>query len=216
MVWVPHFYNFGGNESVDTNRTENPDPAPFSDENAIISSPLKIEAYAYESPGSYPKGTEIAGISWNDSYFDVRINLLNNADAIIQELDLILELDTNIAGVGQTTNVLSFAASPYPEIPSVWLEGKDEKGKNTSVPIKPIGQAISKMYRIYISKLLPASKLALVVASIALNSAPLGTLPEKLFAPRQKPKWLNISGTYELTRTKPSTRLHVTEHLPIQ
>jgi hypothetical protein len=179
----------------------------YADEN----SPLRIKAFAYEGNANYPAGTVIAGIPWNNNYVDVRVGMYNGSGITIRDLDLFIQLDTHIASIGQITNVPDLFISPFSTTPSVWLEGSDDNNQDVAVPVLPVGPITSPIYRLYCPRLLSKSEVSLVIASLALNPAKDGFLPQQLFAPRRLPKVINFQGAYIGSNDDSPVRYHVLE-----
>lgn len=179
----------------------------YADEN----SPLRTKAFAYEGNANYPEGTVIAGIPWNNTYVDVRVRMYNGSGITIRDLDLFIQLDTHIAAIGQITNVPDLFISSFSETVSVWLEGSDDTNQDVALPVVPVGPIISPIYRLYCPRLLFNGEISLVIASIALNPAKDGFLPQQLFAPRRLPKVINLQGAYIGSNDDSLVRYHVLE-----
>jgi hypothetical protein len=148
----------------------------------------------------YVEGTLLAGIVWQKQYVDVRVDIANVAIAI-SNLDLLVDLDTSIAGVGQISQFPGFTAFPDSSPPPAWLQGTDSQGKPVSVPMVPMPGTMNTapIYRVHCSSVFANTVIHLVIASIALNQAENGALPQQLFAPRRSPRLIKIKGTYETT-----------------
>ncbi len=160
----------------------------------------KVDAYI--QPGSsnpYPPQTILGGIVWDDKYVDVRLDIGVGAVAI-QNLDFEVALDTSIAGIGQISQFAGVTSFPDGrQMPSVSLEGTDDKGEPITVPLVPTqGLAqIAPRYRVHCNALYSNTALHLVIASVALNQATQGRLPEQLFAPKRSPHLIKLKGTFE-------------------
>lgn len=187
----------------------------MQDVEADQNSPLKINSYIAPGEANYPPGTNIAGIQWEKNYIDVRLNVRNEGTTAAQNIDLFVEFDTSIAAMGQLSNVpdVNFSTG---EMPAVWLEGTDDQENAVTNPVVPVGQTISPVYRIFCPKLLAGEALKLVVASMALNPGEKGKLPQQLFAPRRKPQWVRVRGTYEMAEAKPPRRFHLNRPLKLR
>lgn len=166
---------------------------------------VRLDAYlqpGYSNP--YPPQTILGGIIWDDKYVDVRLDIGLGATAI-QNLDLEVALDTSIAGIGQISQFPGVTSFPTgAEMPPVSLEGADEKGKAVTIPIVPTqGLAqIAGSYRVHCNMLYSNTVLHLVLASVALNQATKGKLPQQLFAPRTVPRLVKVKGTFEVSSQK--------------
>jgi hypothetical protein len=160
-------------------------------------SPPGIRAYLQPN-GPYEAGIMLGGIVWQSNYVDVRLDVsAGSTDA--QNVDLIIELDTSIAGVGQLSQFEGITAFPANQTPPVWLEGTTPDGKPSSVPVVPApGMAqIVPAYRIRCSNIFSNTTAHFVIASIALNPAINGQLPKQLFAARRNPQAIRVVGTFE-------------------
>ena len=130
---------------------------------------------------------------------DVRLNISIGSLAV-RNLDFEVTLDTSIAGIGQISQFAGVTSFPYGgEMPAISLEGKDNKGAAVTVPLVPTqGLAqIAPRYRVHCDALYSNTVLHLIIASIALNQATQGRLPERLFAPKRTPRVINLKGTFE-------------------
>jgi hypothetical protein len=179
-------------------------------ENAVAGNngPLTFQAAAYRG-AQYPPGTKVGGIDWKEQFSDVRLDLRNPSEVDVEEIDLLIQTDQSIAGVGQITNIPNVVASPHGETPSFWLEGNDEHGSAVSLPVTPAGTVMTGVWRLYCPKLLRGSELRLTIAAISLNPAIGGRLPDKLFAPRTVPTWIRIAGRYQTSTSTPPRRLQI-------
>lgn len=176
-------------------------------------SPLSFSAYIAPGDENYRAGTDIAGIQWNDHYVDVRLSIRNGDATAAQNIDLFVELDTSIAAMGQLSNVpdVNFSTG---EMPAAWLEGTDEEGKPVTIPIVPVGDTITPVYRVSCPKLLGGANINLLLVSVALNPPEGAKLPKKLFPPRRKPAWVRLRGTYEMPEGHPPRRYRVVANIP--
>lgn len=176
-------------------------------------SPLSFNAYIAPGDENYRAGTDIADIQWNDHYVDVRLSIRNEDATTTQNIDLFVRFDTSIAAIRQLSNVpdVTFSAG---ETPPAWLEGTDEEGKPVTIPIVPIGDTIAPVYRVSCPKLLGGANINLLLASVALNPPEGAKLPKKLFAPRRKPAWVRLHGTYEMPEAHPPRRYRVVANIP--
>ncbi len=167
-------------------------------------SPLvpSVNVDAYIQPGSsnpYPPQTILGGIVWNDNYIDVRLDIGLGATAL-RNVDFSVSLDTSIAGIGQISQFPGVTSFPNGrEMPAVSLEGTDDKGKPITVPVVPTqGLAqIAPRYRVHCNALYSNTVLHLIIASVAVNQATQGMLPERLFAPKRTPHVIKVKGTFE-------------------
>ena len=154
---------------------------------------------AYLQPKQpYPDGTLIGGISWLSHYVDVRLDAANGP-VQIKDLDFSVQLDTSIAGVGQISQFQGVTAFPNSEPPAAWLQGTDNKGQPTSIPIAPTPGLMrsSAVYRVHCSDVFANTVVHFVIASIALNQPTAGGgLPQHLFAPRRAPEAIRLRGSY--------------------
>ena len=127
--------------------------------------------------GRLPDG--FAGIRWNFNYVDVRLNVTDTSNIDLYALDLLVSMDTSIAGVGQATDVSSvtFRMPPLP-FQSLSANLSDENLKPITLPASPSWQtgAIMPAARVYCEKLLAGETVELVFASVALNP-PSGSGP---------------------------------------
>ncbi len=175
---------------------------------AVLSAPsLKVDAYI--QPGSsnpYPLQATVGGITWNDNYVDVRLDVGVGPDAV-QNLDFEVALDTNIAGIGQIsqfTGVTSFPSDTGKPSMSFSLIGTDEKGKPVTIPVVPtkgLAQIVG-VYRVHCDALYGNTVLHLVIAAASLNPPDQGRLPKQLFAARKIPHSIQLRGTYEVASKK--------------
>ncbi len=176
-------------------------------------SPLSFNAYIAPGDENYRAGTDIADIQWNDHYVDVRLSIRNEDATAAQNIDLFVRFDTSIAAIRQLSNVpdVTFSAG---ETPPAWLEGTDEEGKPVTIPIVPVGDTITPVYRVSCPKLLGGANINLILASVALNPPEGVKLPKKLFAPRRKPAWVQLHGIYEMPEAHPPRRYRVVANIP--
>lgn len=133
---------------------------------------------------------------------DVRLDLVNGPTQI-KDLDLSVQLDTDIAVAGQISQFDGVTIFPDKEPPPAWLEGFDANGQPTSVPVVP---ALGKMrsapiYRVHCQEILANTVVHFVIASIAFNRPTAnGQLPKQLFAPRRAPQEIRVKGRYAVQR----------------
>jgi hypothetical protein len=148
-----------------------------------------------EAPYDIPM---LAGIALQKDYVDVRVDLINGAISI-QNLDLLVGLDTSIAGIGQLSQFQGVTSFPAGSQPAMWLEGTDLQGNPNSIPIAPTPGMMSAapVYRVHCSEVFANTIVHLVVASIAVNPVENGQLPKQLFAPRRPPRMIKVKGKYE-------------------
>jgi hypothetical protein len=158
-----------------------------------------VSLIAYLQPGQpYPDGTIVGGISWLTRYVDVRLDVVNGPTQI-KDLDLSVQLDTDIAAIGQISQFQGVTAFPDNDPSAAWLEGTDANGEPMSVPIVPAAGKMrsSPVYRVHCSEVLANTVVHLVIASIAFNRPTVsGQLPERLFAPRRAPREIRVKGRY--------------------
>lgn len=160
---------------------------------------LEFSAYIQPSDSPYPDGLIIGGIPWKMQYVDVRLDI-SIGPRDIQNLDLLIGLDTSIANVGQISQFPGITAFPATEMPPVWLEGANEKGDSIAIPVTPSpGMArIYTVYRVRGSSLFSNTALRLVIASVSLNPpTAAGGIPQQLFAPRRAPRTIKIEGSFQ-------------------
>lgn len=152
----------------------------------------------YLAPNApYPSGTPMGGIIWEKQYFDVRLDVVNGPIEI-KDMDLVIELDTSIAGIGQISQFPGVTAFPANAPPAMWLDGTDENGANISIPAVPVPGAaqIASAYRVHCASIFANTTVHLVIASVALNPPVGGSLPKQLFASRRAPKLIHVKGAY--------------------
>jgi len=171
---------------------------------ATPDTPISFRAVAFEQIGTYPKGTEIAGIKWDPTYADVRVNLTNTSPNPLSSVDLRMSLDSTMAimAISQISALPYFYASPDGEVPALWLKGREESGKPVTIPVVPSAPGFGNTFRVYCSTLLPGAVLQLVLAA---KSIPAG-LPRSSHASPKIPRSIKVSGTYEQQLPKPLTR----------
>jgi hypothetical protein len=155
---------------------------------------------AHVQPGPYPEDFAFAGIVWRKEYSDVRLDISIDK-AAIRDLDLVVALDTTIAGIGQITQFPGVTAFPVEgNISAFTLEGTDEKGNKVAIPISPTPGNLSAApkYRVHCTEIFANTVLRLAIASIALNPPnPDGSLPSQLFALRRDPQSIRLEGSYK-------------------
>jgi hypothetical protein len=160
---------------------------------------VKFDAYILPTDPPYAPETKIGGITWDKHYSDVRLDI-TNGPVLIQNVDLSIRLDIQIAAVGQISEFPGVTIFPADEMPAIWLEGTDEKGQPITVPIVPTPSNMvgSVVYRVHCDKLFSGATLHLVIATVAMNPMTAkGEMPDQLFAPKRAPRKIQVKGTYE-------------------
>ena len=161
-------------------------------------SALLFRSYVHEA--NYRSGTNLEGIEWQDEFVDVRLDIQNTVGIPIQNLDMQLQLDTSIFGMGQLSRFqdVEWSAETFGMIPPS-LAGEDKSGNPISVPIVPLSgmQIGAKVYRLRCGRITPGSIIQLVIASVAVNPMTPGNMPERMFAPKRNPEWIAVRGSYE-------------------
>jgi hypothetical protein len=144
------------------------------------------------SPSPFPEGYSFAGMKWYSNDVDVRLDISNGA-IDIQNVDFTIQMDTEIAGVGQITNfqgVTVFSGGPS-ILQATILDSKTKKLITTPFPQ---GIGIAPTYRVQCLNVLANTVVRFSIASVAVNPPVKG---QNLLAPRRLPRLININGTYE-------------------
>jgi hypothetical protein len=164
----------------------------------FAAAPLLFPATANKGD-KYPVGFDLAGIKWQKSYSDVRIDLRNPTSHDYKNVDLSIYTDLQIAQVGQITDIPNVSYFPQSTLEAqVNLEGKDKRGHKTSIPVVPQkGMAQSnQIYRVLIDKLPKKSTVKLVLAVVRINPMVNGKMPQTLFSADSVPAWIAVKGDY--------------------
>ena len=186
---------------------------PLRDVQADASRPVRITTYiASESP--YSEGTLVAGITWRESYFDVRLDLLNATDKPVEDVNLVVQLDTAIAGVAQLTDVPGLTATAV-EGDIVPLTIGNDKETMPIIPTKGPDAQLAPAYRIAVPRLAAGVAAHLLIASAATNPCEAdGRMPAHLFAPRRRPIAVTMTGDYTVADPSDTQRVHIRTALP--
>ncbi len=174
---------------------------------------VRITTYiANESP--YSDGTLVAGITWRESYFDVRLDLLNATDKPVEDMNLVVQLDTSIAGVAQLTDVPGLTATAV-EGNIVPLTVGNDKETMPIIPMKGPDVHLAPAYRIAVPRLAAGVAAHLLIASVNVNPLEAdGRMPEHLFALRRRPIAVKLTGNYMVADPSDAQRVHVKTTLP--
>ncbi len=145
----------------------------------------------------YPENMPFAGIIWHGFYRDVRLDIVNGP-ADVRDVDFLVQLDTSIAGIGQVTQFPNIMFFPAKDSPQLWVSGANLDGTPVSMPVVPVPGAMqtAPVYRVHCNSLLANTSVHLTIASVVLNQAISGKMPDKLFGERRSPKQIRAKGTY--------------------
>jgi len=183
-------------------------PTPSAAQQEHSTPNVITHAYLGPTDAPYPKGTILGGISWEERYTDVRLDIANGP-VPIRNLDLTIGLDTHIEAIGQLSGLPNVTLLPFTSAPGIWLGGTDAKGNRVNYPLTLAvsGPAGSPQYRIHCSDIFRDSTLQLVIAAVVVNApSPKGELPNQLFGPKRAPQLIQIKGTYETSGVDGTSR----------
>lgn len=162
-------------------------------------SALKFTPFIF-GDANYAIGMEFGGIKWRKEFVDVRLGVSSQVSVPLHNIDLKVQLDTTIAGIGQLTK---FDLQFIPTLPmtALAIQVIDEGGKRETIPIAPPPDGFTltspSIYRIHLETLPPDSVVNIIIASVAMNPPVSGKLPNEMFAPKRNPEWISIKGYYE-------------------
>jgi hypothetical protein len=71
----------------------------------MISEPGAMSIMAAPRTTDYPVGTRIAGILWNRKYSELRVRIGNYTSSDFDNMDILLQPDGPVAGIGQITDI---------------------------------------------------------------------------------------------------------------
>jgi len=122
-----------------------------------------LSVMAFTGTGTYKKGTIVAGISWIDSFSEMRVSIGNTSSSDCQDVDILLRPDEPVAGIGQATNIpnVSFVINSSITVPPPQLVTLPS-GETKSVQVFSL--AFNRGYRVRCDKLPKRSHLDVVMA----------------------------------------------------
>jgi hypothetical protein len=158
------------------------------------SAPVEISTFPAE--GNYAPDTEIAGIKWNPSFYDLRIILTNKSTENYSDLEILLRTDLFIHDVGAidefskcTSGVESFARD-------LSITAKDAQGSPST--IVPRSKPFGSIFKVHCDKLLAGDHLELVTAIVSITIPKTDqTRPGGIFDLRTKPSWITMKLRYD-------------------
>jgi hypothetical protein len=160
----------------------------------FVSAPLQVSAFMID--GTYPAGTNIAGISWRPEFTEVDIEITNPTSMAYDDLDVVFRPSTPIAAIAQKGNIcpnISFddknhAAAHFLDI--------DKSGNKTAVPT--ILLATDSGYRIRCPHLPENTTISIVVALADVRwvdcSGDLANCPVRIKYDDFSSYWIGLSG----------------------
>jgi hypothetical protein len=155
----------------------------------ISANPLDID---------YVPNTEIAGIKWNPSYYDLRVFISNNSSDQYSDIETLLRTDLYIAGIGFLRASSQCTAAPEAPFRDASIGFKDKNGHMQSIPLFSGQGQYSSIFKINCDKLAGGDHLEIVVPIASLNQPKPGQIiPGGLLNPRTKPSWLTMKLRYD-------------------
>ena len=122
----------------------------------------------------------------------------NCTDRAIYSIDLAINFDTGVAGIGQLTRFHGVEAFVVPTMTAMGISVKTKDGVESTVPLLPgEGWFSPGCCRIRMQSLAPKTTANFIIACVSLNSSQSGKLPDQMFAERKPPSVLTAEGNYE-------------------
>ncbi len=188
-------------------------PKPVPGPSMSLAPPPKDFSHALRLTASFwpdhQDGVKLFGISWRDVFTDVRLLVENGSERDLENLELTISLDTDVAGISQSTNLPDTDYRPLQlMIPGV-VEGTlsyQQGGKPVEEPFGA-GALAFRAYRVSCKRLARGDPLELVIATAALKAetSVMGgrnvtiTSIDQFSKERRRPRLIDVDGHYEVT-----------------
>jgi hypothetical protein len=115
--------------------------------------PLELIAFSFKEP--HQTGAEYIGIKWKENFVDVRVLLTNKGSKTIQDLNLVIQPETQIHAIRQVTQIPDVVLQPGEGPIGAEIVLVDEKGNKVSIPVSFSGPGVSSpLYNLLCPRLL--------------------------------------------------------------
>jgi hypothetical protein len=154
---------------------------------SIRPAPLDISACVMD--GDYPVGIEIAGIKWNNSFADVRVDIVDGSKEPYYNLHAFFRTNILIAKIGTKSKFSPCIVAPVLPITVQSLQIKDWNRNNTIPnPDESASILMAPVFQIYCEKIVPTDQVEIVMAVSAFDGRR---------SIRVKPSWVSGAITYD-------------------
>jgi hypothetical protein len=126
----------------------------------FVEGPLPVAAF--ETNGTYPAGTVIAGINWRPQFTELNVDIANQTDRAYEELNLVIRPTSAVAALAQVSNISDVSFEDKNGASTRLLEVDSRTGSSKAIPLVLI--ATDAGYRVRCGRLPAQSHLKIVMA----------------------------------------------------